>query len=288
MKFKQLANTKYGQDGAIYDGLLFRFDHQGECTVYDLADLDEGSDAAISLQPLSSFTLEFTEEITPHSNTVCFGSEYYALGDRFPLVYSNVYNNYAKEEDKRVGVCCVYRITRYANSFDAELVELIKIGFTDDPIWRSEGVEDVRPYGNFLVDRERERLYAYVMRDGDKKTRYFSFALPKSYDGRNDPNLGIRCVTLEKSDIIDYFDVPYHNYIQGGIAKDGVVYEVEGFGEKIHPAIRVIDLDKKAEIYHKDLFEDGLCEEAEMIDFLGGRLIYGDARGRLFELDLEI
>lgn len=286
MKFKQLANTKYGQDGAIFGNLLFRFDHLGVCSVYDLTGL-EGDFEPISTEPISTFTLELAEEITPHANAVCFGSEYYAIGDQFPLLYNNVYNNYAKAEDKQVGVCCVYRITRCGERFDSELVQIIRIGFTDDPLWRSEGVQDVRPYGNFLVDRERDRLYAYVMRDGNRSTRYFSFALPKSYDGRNDPRLGVRRVTLEMSDVIDYFDVPYHNYIQGGVARDGRVFEVEGFGEKIHPAIRIIDVDRRAEIYHRDLFAEGLESEAEMIDLLGDRLIYGDSRGRLFELDIE-
>ena len=226
MKFKQIASSKYGQDGAIFGNLLFRFDHLGVCSVYDLSALDFNT--VVGLSPISEFTLDRADEIAPHSNAVCFGSEYYCEGDEFPLLYSNIYNNYAKAEDRLVGVCCVYRIFRLDGGFSSKLIGLIEIGFTEDTLWRSEDVEDIRPYGNFVVDCERGHLYAYVMRDGEKKTRYFSFTLPSIKDGKPDSRFGVNKVTLTKEDILDYFDTPYHNFIQGGIAKDGKVYEVEG------------------------------------------------------------
>ena len=285
MKFKHIATAKYGQDGAIFGNLLFRFDHLGACSVYDLKPLSE-SELPKALAPIAEFTLDRAEEITPHGNAVVFGSEYYEEGDEFPLLYNNIYNNYAKAEDRLVGVCCVYRITREGDGFASKLVGLIKIGFTDNPLWRSEGVDDVRPYGNFLVDRERGRLYAYVMRDGDKKTRYFAFKLPSVADGEPDGHFGVKCVTLSIDDILDRFDVPYHNYIQGGVARDGKVYEVEGFDEKIHPALRIIDFDKRAEVFYIDLYEAGLGIESEMIDFLGDTLVYSDAHGKTLALDV--
>ncbi len=286
MKFKHIATTKYGQDGAIFGNLLFRFDHLGVCSVYDLSKLSEDAEDTVELEQIAEFTLDRAEEIAPHGNAVVFGSEYYDRGDEFPLLYNNIYNNYAKAEDRLVGVCCVYRITREGESFASRLVGLIKIGFTDDPLWRSEGVEDVRPYGNFVVDRERGKLYAYVMRDGDKRTRYFVFNLPSVADGEVDARFGVKCVTLSVNDVLDYFDVPYHNFIQGGTARDGRVYEVEGFHERIRPAIRVVDVDKRTELLHFDFFEAGLEVESEMIDFLGDRCIYSDAHGRIFALDL--
>ena len=39
-----------------------------------------------------------------------FGNEYYDEKDEFPLLYTNIYNNYAKTDDKRKGITCVYRI----------------------------------------------------------------------------------------------------------------------------------------------------------------------------------
>lgn len=280
----KLATSKYGQDGAIFGNTLFRFDHLGNCSVYDIEELLSGGER--SLSPISEFTLDRADEITPHGNAVCFGSEYYTEGDEFPLLYNNIYNNYAKAEDRLVGVCCVYRIFRTECGFSSELVGLIRIGFTEDCIWRSDGVDDVRPYGNFVIDRERGRLYAYVMRDADKTTRYFSFALPSIKDGKKDSRFRVKTVTLEKCDILEYFDTSYHNFIQGGIARDGRVYEVEGFNSDIHPAVRIVDFDERREVLHVDFCLEGFETEAEMIDFLDNALIYSDAHGVIYKLEV--
>ncbi len=279
MKITKLAKIIGGQDGAIYKDLLFRFSSKGGCSVYDMTALDGEP------SPVAEFTLDKSGLIVPHSNSVTFGSEFFAEGDEFPLLYSNVYNNYAKTEDKKVGVCCVYRITREGKTFSTTLVQLIKIGFTDDrELWRSSGdVEDKRPYGNFVVDTDRNRLWAFVMRDGAMQTRYFAFDLPKLADGDIGAS-GVREVILTADMIKEYFDTPYHNYVQGAVCREGKIYSVEGFGEKIHPALRIIDTEEKRQILHFDFFDAGYTDEAELIDFYGDRCIYGDHIGDLFEL----
>ena len=90
--------------------------------------------------------------LVPHSNSVVFGNEYYDEQDEFPLLYTNIYNNYAKNDDKLEGVCLVYRIERNEREFTSTLVQIIQIGFVDDEnLWTSAGEkEDVRPYGNFV------------------------------------------------------------------------------------------------------------------------------------------
>ena len=40
MKIKQIAKIKGGQDGSIWKNELFRFDAKGECTVYDLNQIE--------------------------------------------------------------------------------------------------------------------------------------------------------------------------------------------------------------------------------------------------------
>ena len=132
MKIKKLSSIVGGQDGAIYKNYLFRFSSKGGCTVYDLTKIEE------NMTPIAEFKLDKSDFIVPHSNSVIFGNEFYSQGDEFPLLYSNVYNNYAKTEDKRVGICCVYRLVREGNTFSTTLVQLIKIGFTvDRGLWRS-------------------------------------------------------------------------------------------------------------------------------------------------------
>lgn len=280
MEIKTLSKIIGGQDGAIYKNYLFRFSSKGGCTVYDLF--------ALSAEPASiaEFKLDGLEFVVPHSNSVVFGNEFFAPEDEFPLLYSNVYNNYSKESDRRVGVCCVYRIVRDGMQFSSSLVQLIEIGFADKrDYWLSaEGVDDIRPYGNFVVDTDKNMLYAFVMRDGESRTRYFAFDLPRLSDGILCPTCGVKKVTLTADSVKEYFDVPYHNFVQGAVCREGKIYSVEGFGEKIHPALRIIDTEEKRQILHFDLFNAGYTDEAELIDFYGDRCIYGDHKGNLFEL----
>ena len=280
MQIKKLSKIVGGQDGAIYKNYLFRFSSKGGCTVYDLTNIEE------NMAPIAEFKLDKIDLIVPHRNSVTFGNEFFAEGDEFPLLYSNVYNNYAKTEDKHVGICCVYRLVREGNTFSTQLVQLIKIGFIHDRnLWRSSGdIEDKRPYGNFVVDTQNSLLYAFVMRDGEKQTRYFSFDLPTLPDGEIGDS-GVREVTLTADMIKEYFDTPYHNYVQGAVCHNGKIYSVEGFGEKIHPAIRIIDTKKKCQILHFDFFEAGCTDEAELIDFYEGKCIYGNHIGEIFELE---
>ena len=268
MKIINIGRIIKGQDGAIFGNQLFRFEGDGTCYVYDLDSVGELA---------ATFTLDRADELVPHCNAVVFGGEYYAEEDEYPLLYSNIYNNYAGKENEYCGVCCVYRLWRENGEFRTKLVQLIKIGFTDSTLWRSEGVSDVRPWGNFVVDGKNKKYYAFVMRDGDKKTRYFEFDLPTLDDGEE--------VVLTEKDVLRYFDVPYHNFLQGACFKDGRIYEVEGFGERIHPAIRIIDIQKGEQIFHADFYEMGEPNESELIDFCGDRCIYGDNKGNLFELE---
>lgn len=287
MEIRKIGKTRWGQDGAIFGGLLFRFDQSGLCLVYDVEKLDAGEGDAEELKPEAQFYLDKADKIVPHGNAVVFGNEFYEEGDEFPLLYSNIYNNYAEADDPLVGVCCVYRLTRVDGGFCSTLVQIIQIGFTDSTeYWRSGGgVSDVRPYGNFVVDTENSKYYAFVMRDADKTTRYFEFELPKSRDGVIDERFGVKKVTLDVCDVKSFFDVPYHNYVQGACMYEGSIYSLEGFDEEIHPVLRVIDTAQKKEVFFFDFFEAGLPIEAELIDFYRGKCYYSDYRGNTFLLE---
>ena len=95
MRIKQIGKTAGGQDGAIWGQELFRFDHEGNCIVYNLQD---------DFREIGRFTLDKNEILCPHSNAVMFGCEYYETGDEYPLLYTNIYNNYAKAENPMRGV----------------------------------------------------------------------------------------------------------------------------------------------------------------------------------------
>lgn len=289
MKFKQIAVMASGQDGAIFGNLLFRFNTKGYGNVYDLSSMDMTAEPT-ELAPLTTFRLDRAEELVPHSNAVMFGTEYAEEGDEFPLLYSNVYNNYKKSEDRREGQCCVYRLERAGESFKTTLVQLIEIGFTkDSDLWCSADVEDVRPYGNFTIDRERGLYWAFVMRDGTQSTRYFSFRLPKLADGVWDESLGLRRVVLTPSEILSQFDCPYHDYVQGACCHRGKIYSVEGFHAdgKHPPAMRVIDTQTGVQERYIDLVAHNCLIEPECIDFLGDTCYYSDANGALYIVDFS-
>lgn len=288
MIIKEIGKIQGGQDGAIYGSELFRFDHKGNCTVYDLRGLTEAS--FFEPAPIASFKLDRADEIAPHSNAVCFGCEFYEVGDTYPLLYSNIYNNYAKAEDSLMGVCCVYRIRRTESGFTSSLVQLIEIGFCENEmLWKAfSDRHGKRPYGNFVVDRKTNSYYAFVMRNEELGTRYFRFDLPSVHEGMPDARFGVKKVVLGAEKIREQFDGDYCRYIQGAILHAGKIYSTEGFhrDEINRPAIRVIDLSRKSETL-VDIMNMGFENEPEFIDFYGDVCLYSDAYGNLYVVEEE-
>ena len=211
--------------------------------------------------------------------------------DEFPLLYSNIYNTYARRDNPLMGVCCVYRIQRNGTGFASTLVQLIEIGFvSDSSLWCSAGEQpDIRPYGNFVVDRENGKYYGFTMRDATQSTRYFSFRLPALTDGERDEKYGVKKVVLQPSDILASFDCPYHHFVQGACIHGDKLYSLEGFtknGEN-PPAIRVIDLQNKRQELYMPFADLGLEVEPELIDFCGDVCYYGDRHGNLYNLSFQ-
>ena len=285
MNVKKIAKIRSGQqDGAIFGKYLFRFNARGLGRVYDLEVVARGSDAE-EINEIASFPLDRADEICPHSNAVMFGNEYFAADDEFPLLYSNIYNNYAKTDTPKKGVCCVYRLQRDGEGFKTTLVQLIEIGFVEDAnLWKlTPDTDGIRPYGNFAIDTERSVYYGFVMRDEVQGTRYFAFDLPKLSDGELDARYGVKKVVLKAEDIQKQFDCEAHYYVQGACCHAGKIYSVEGF--KNTPALRVIAPEKENQETVVRFTEHGLIEEAEFIDFFGNICYYGDCQGNLYVLD---
>lgn len=286
MNIKRISKIVGGQDGVIWKNELFRFNHKGECNVYQLSEIE--SDCIKELEPFATFVLDKAELIAPHSNAVSFGAEYFSPTDEYPLLYTNIYNNYAKYEDKMMGVCLVYRIQRTENGFSTTLLQMIEIGFCSDAdLWKAHPDEHgVRPYGNFVIDREKNSYWAFVMRNEEKGTRYFRFDLPSVHDGEWDARFNIKKIVLRASDIREYFDLGYSRYIQGATVREGKVYSTEGFsGDEVNrPAIRVIDLAARREEYY-DIMTLGFSNEAELISFYNDTCLYSDFHGDLYAVE---
>lgn len=210
-----------GQDGACYGDTIIEVGSTGSYFVQDI----NGN----VLQ--SSINLDQYETIVPHANSVCFGTEKYQNSDDFPVFYVNAYNN----TDLPKGTCYVYRLK---NDYLTTLLQTIRIGFTEDNLWTGGGT-NVRPYGNFVVDTDNNKLYVFTLIDNSNVTRFFKFDLPELNDGST--------VVLNTSDIIEYFDVPYMDYIQGCCYYNGKIYATAGNNNMVAKSskLNVVDLTKK-------------------------------------------
>lgn len=273
IQLTSVAQVGDGQDGAICHDLLFKMDPHGRCRVYPLGES----------RMICQFALDQTDKLIPHGNAVCFGPDYYQAGDEFPLLYTNLYNTYGKQENRREGECPVYRIFRTAEGFSSRLVQIIRVGFVHTPLWRSEKGEDVRPYGNFTIDNASRTLVAFVMRDGSHRTRFFTFSLPAVGAGRLGA-YGVPEVTLEPEDVCSHFDTDYMHYMQGATCHNGLVYAVEGFSRsQENPAcLRVIDLEKEETVLSLNLVDRGYPVEPEFAEVYQEKLYYAAGDGTLY------
>ena len=277
-----------GQDGAIFGKYLFAINRYGDVSVYDIEAFGE---TVSPEDKIDSFKLDKWESICPHSNAVCFGSEFYCEGDEFPLMYSNIYNNYAGSPRPLKGVCCVYRVMREGTKFSTALVQIIEIGFVEDAtLWKMSEYGDCdRPYGNFTVDRDKNVFYGFTMRSQKDGTRYFAFDLPCARDGEIDEELGVKRVVLSPDDIKYYFDTEHHYYVQGACCHNSLIYSLEGFyTEELPPRLRIIDPEAKEQIFAVDLRKYTPSIEPELIDFCGDTCYYSDEYGNLYIMDIDI
>lgn len=284
MKFKKIAVIQGGQDGAIYGNYLFRFDHTGKCYVYDVCSLNNSNGSKCDFA--YTFTLDKADITAPHSNSVMFGNTFYSPEDKFPLLYTNVYNNYSKTDFPRKGMTMVYRIFKNDGGFSSELVQIIEIGFTNDFLWASANIADRRPYGNFVLDKENDVYYAFTMHDESETTKYFSFDLPNVSDGIADELHGVKRVILDSSCIKTQFSDEIHRFMQGAVCYNGIIYSLEGFTDNSDnpPAIRIVDPGKQKQLEYISLADSGYNIEPEFIDFCGGVCYYADYEGNLYTI----
>ena len=244
-----------GQDSAIAsDGNIMSFDSNGYYKVFNISGEQIKGTTALDMQAT----------IAPHANCVFFGTEKYDEDDTYPLVYANAYNNTSLPK----GALYAYRLK---NDLTTELKQTIVVGFTTENIWTGGGY-NTRPYGNFLMDTDNGKLYAYTMIDNLNVTRFFRFSMPELSDGAT--------VTLQESDIEEYFDVPYFYFIQGGCYWNGKIYASCGFTAddcKLH----VVDLSAKQEVSVIPL--GGFCTEPETV-FVYKNELYLSSVFKLYKL----
>lgn len=284
--YQKIGSIGSGQDGAIYGNHLFHFQKDGSCRVFQI------DPETLTPSPIGSFTLDRTDLIVPHSNASVFGPYRYHKNDPYPLLYTNIYNNYEKEQDKKEGTLAVYRIMYHGGKFSSRLVQIIRVDFTEDlTLWKSlPDNKDARIFGNFVFDNDKKEIYAFTMRDKEQVTRFFAWNFPKISKRDIDPKTGICNTVLSKQKILRQFDCVYFNYLQGATCFNQVIYSTEGFtkSKKNPPCLRLVDIRKKSmgNTISIPLTEKGLVIEPEFIDFYKGQLLYADVQGNLYKLNV--
>lgn len=158
---------------------------------------------------------------------------------------------------------------------------LIKIGFTEDlSLWKSkEDGTDYRPYGNFVVDTDKNKLYVYVMRDKEHITRFFEFECPAIDITGNDLE-----IVLEETDIISSFDLDYYSAIQGVTYLNGMLYSLDGFE---NAAPHVIDLEKQCLHATINLSAMGMAYEPEAITSIDNSIIFVNSTGNVHKIIMD-
>lgn len=143
------------QGGDSWGDYFFQFvDGNTEVRVYDL-----------SLRTLVQ-TVRITSTIqgfvpTCHSNTVCFGTEYYSAEDVFPLIYVSTGNAY-----KGYSGALVYRITQHNGIFFITLVQTLKFP-VDKSSWTEFVPGDKYAYLCYTSERIIFKVEMPKLSDGD-------------------------------------------------------------------------------------------------------------------------
>lgn len=243
INFEAYNLQNVGQDAALYDGKLFTFGSNGSYKVFDFE----------SKTQLASLTLD--GDYTPHANAVTFGNKL-SESDPYPLLYVTGYNGTDDQGNPLdPGVCLVYKVNA---DFTTELIQVISIAFTSNiPLWGSGSSSDgIYRFGDFVVDPENNHLYVFTIRnDYLSNTRIFKFNIPPT---------SYATISLDTSDIIEYFDVPLYRVPQGATYHNGNIYILSGGGD-YEPVLSIVDVSLKRQIGHLILAD--IMSEPEAIVF---------------------
>lgn len=251
------------QSMVIAKGRIFQLRADGSIRVCD------GDNYAL----VSKGTLGSIETIVPHCNSTTFG-HYYNSSDTFPLLYTNAYNNTGLPK----GTCYVHRIQgNDIDGYTTTLLQTITIGFTSDSLW-TDGAGDNRPYGNFAVDTDTNSLYVYTLLNTTRVTRIFKFALP---------DISNASVTLNTTDIIDHFDIPYLPIIQDNCFNNGHLIITNGPDNNDGNVARItfVNCATKTVDSTIDMADLGLNNEMEGIDVVNNKLLLVFQNGAAYQLD---
>ncbi len=228
------------QGAACYDGVLFQFHNANG--VIEIFDLNRGTKIDEIIRP---------EVATQHCNTVAFGHERWAKGDRFPLIYVST------ERDGRILVC---RITEQNGHFAIDNVQNILL-----PTSEAMGLF----FPNSIIDGKGKHLWlsGYSMNSwqkpiDDNHLRYIRFALPDPHDGD---------VTIDFAKKQHEFTLPFTYATQGVVFHKRRICQAYGVPKETIK-FRIIKPRNGKIISEKDSEELGITDEPEGTFIHKGRL----------------
>ena len=158
-------------------------------------------------------------------------------------------------------------------------MQLLRIGFVENlSLWESTGGgKDFRPYGNFIVDTDKNRLYAFVIRDKEKIVRFFEFNCPQVNVAD-----AYETVILNEEDILSSFDLNYYYALQGAAYHNGMIYSSEGFSNSA--IMHIVDLKHKRLFATVDLAAMGFAHEPEAVFVSGDDILFSNATGNVYKM----
>jgi hypothetical protein len=253
-------NGKSAQGMAIHKDMAFLLNNGGHCRIYDMK----------SKKMLTEFDLVCAADPDiNHANCANFGVEYPKGNDMsIPALYVSQY--------WEPGICSVESIT----SKGPRAVQTLQLK-----------IKGTSNRWEWLVDKEQKKLHAIarvsqeeIDEKGSKRYLVASLPLPPL------PPAGKKSITCTEGDIIDKFEIVFHNLFQGGTARDGFIYLPTGNRPKAPEAkdkdraLIIVDMKERRIARTIDL-NDTIWKEPEDVDFHNGvLLLYCGQSGGLYPI----
>ena len=234
------------QDGANYNGTLFRFDEYGNIHVYNM---NTG-------ELIGTGAIDEDSTVCPYFNSCFFANNFYAEGDEFPILYATgrgVYKAGGALPERHI---YGFRIVRNGTTYIAYYVQYIAL----------DSSFEYGTYGAFGYDANRNMLVGYSYSSIPSNTTYvFETDMPTYADGDT---------IIPLADITSFsFASPYLGAPQGCTCNNSKIYALGG---NINiGTLDVIDLIDQKPYAHIDLASAGLTGEPQMIDVFDNHLWVG-------------
>lgn len=210
-----------------------------------------------------------------HANVASLSNEFYAPGDKFPVIYISQCSKHAYK-----GMKDVVLVERIAN--DMQSTSTVQTVY-----YRDEN----HHFGyalQWVIDRDNNMLYGYgnTINNTDEKNKHriVKFRLPSLKDGKDGMVVLTDKDLLENYLIEDTYHMPFNPIGQGLFIKNGLLFMPTGFGRPNAPSyLYVWDLKTRQMQNVLDLRESTFSEFEDCALWNNSLMI--QAQGNFFRLD---